>query len=357
MNNRLNGFIILFFFQFLCPDIIAQNLVQDTLTISFKETPEINIPVVIDTVIDARDENESFIGRYEVNKYWIVPVDLLIRSDDSLPSVIKKMFSNEPSSSNLHFKLLIDKFQLNKNLNSYIYPHFKLNSSIQLYRLNESKEYEFIGRLIYESTHRENFFSDDIKEGFEAVVKKWQYDFTHDLRSISHDSLLSQLPLPENYRSENVQTQWINFYSGLDYIYGLKDYLIDGEIYFSDREARKLFYRNGYGIRYRNSDTFESIEFGLSVDYLQYRINPRLIFKLKSQIFIGVNNWKDYKTYEHEIYDAFIGDLGFSQSLVYNPLDKNAFIFGIGIAEDITYIYSKDFRIHAGLLFHLGIKL
>ena len=139
--------------------------------------------------------------------------------------------------------------------------------------------------------------------------------------------------------------------------YNFQNYLIDAEIYFSNREARNWFYRNGYGIRYRDSDTFESIEFGLSVDYLHYRINPHLILKLKSQIFLGANNWKDYKTYEHDFYDAFIGDLTFSQSLLYNPLDKSSLILGIGLSEDFTYIYSKNFRIHAGILFHFGIKL
>jgi hypothetical protein len=354
MNIVLRLFVVFFLIHL---NLYAQDIFQDTLTISFKEIPEIKIPVIIDTVIDERDESESCIGIYEVDKYWIVPVDLLIQSDVPLASAIKNMFSNGLCSSKLNLKLLVEKFQLNKNSNSYIYPHYKLNSSIQLYRLKESKEYQFMGRLIYESTHREKFFSDDLKEGFEGVVKDWRYDFARDLESLSNDNLLSQDPLPENFRSENDNAKWINFCSGLDYIYGLEDYLIDGEIYFSHREAQHLFYRNGYGIRYRNSDSFESIEFGLSVDYIQYRINSRLILKFKSQLFIGANNWKDYKTYEHKLYDAIIGDLSLSQSLVFNPMDKSSILFGIGLAQDLTYIYSKGFRINLGALFHLGIKL
>ena len=58
-----------------------------------------------------------------------------------------------------------------------------------------------------------------------------------------------------------------------------------------------------------------------------------------------------------EFYDAFIGDLSLSQSIVYNPLDKNSILFGIGLSEDLSYIYSKGLRFHTGILFHLGIKL
>ena len=41
----------------------------------------------------------------------------------------------------------------------------------------------------------------------------------------------------------------------------------------------------------------------------------------------------------------------------YNPLDKRSFIFGIGLFENLYYIYSKDVEFQVGLLFHIGIKL
>ncbi len=217
--------------------------------------------------------------------------------------------------------------------------------------------YKYFGSLLYENTIGKNLFSDDLKEGLESVLHAWQNDFVNDVANISEHNHVSANPLLENFRCDNEDVSWTNLYGGLDYIYGLKDNLIDGEIFFSNRESKKWFYRNGYEIRYRNSDTFESIEFGLSVDYLQYRINPQFIFKVKSQLFIGANNWKDYKTDEHQFYDAFIGDISLSQSIDYNPLDKNSIILGIGLSEDLTYIYSKNFRIHACVLFHLGIKL
>jgi len=335
----------------------AQNIIQDTLTISIKQIPENEIPVVIDTVIDAREEDEFCIGTYEVKKYWIVPVDLLIQTDRPLRSAIKNIFSQTLFPTKPNLRLLIDKFELSKNSNSYIYPHYKLNASIQIYKLNESDKYHYLGRLIYEKTRRKKFISDDLKKGFEVVVEDWQHDFVSDLESISKNSRLSQDHLPENFRTKNNEIRWKNFYSSFDYIFGLEDQLLDGEIYFSDRESRRFFYRNGYGIRYRNSEAFESIELGLSIDFLQYRINPSFMFKLKTQLFVGFNNWNDFDVYEHEFYDAFIGDFSFSQSLVYNPIDKRSLIFGIGLAEDLTYIYSQIFRIHAGILFHLGVKL
>jgi len=350
-------FFVLFFIYFYSFVVSAQNLIQDTLLITFNDFSSSNVPLIFAEVEDSREQGKNGLGIYERNKYWIIPVDLLIQSEESLSQEIQAMFPPRDATDSVQYKLEIKKFRLNKNTNSFVYPHYVLNAIFNIYHSKISDSSKYLGSLLYENTIGENFFSEDLKEGFESVLHSWQSDFGNDMKIISEGNHLFQNLILENFRIEADEVKWINLYGGIDYIYGLKDYLIDGEIYFSNREARKWFYRNGYGIRYRNSDTFESIEFGLSVDYLQYRINPRLIFKFKSQLFIGANNWKDYKTYDHEFYDAFIGDISFGQSLIYNPLDKTAFIFGIGIAEDITYIYSKDFRINVGLLFHLGIKL
>jgi hypothetical protein len=145
---------------------------------------------------------------------------------------------------------------------------------------------------------------------------------------------------------------------GFDGMLGSNDNLLDNEIYFSHREAGKRFFRSGgYNIRYRNANDFESIEFGLSNDYLFYRLSPKLLLQGKSQIMFGLNRWKDIQTTKHKLYDAVILDYSMSQSLVFNPLDKRSILFGIGLMENIFYVYSKDFQFQAGPLLHLGIKL
>jgi len=355
---KISLHVILFnFLIFTFYSLNAQNIIQDTLEISFDKIATDEMSVVIDTVIDQREQQLNRIGDYEINKYWVIPVDLSIQTKKPLSALLKNIFPNQFSLTENHLKLIIDKFEVNKNSNSLFYPHYRLNSFIQVYELDDSEGYRFVGNLVYDNTVREKLFSDELKEGFEAVVKDWQNDFVQDLIIISNDSFVHQNLLPENYRIDTTEVSETNFYGGIDYIYGLNDYLFDGEIYFSNREAGNWFYRNGYGLRYRNSDTFESIEFGLSVDYMNYRFNHQFLLKLKSQLLFGVNNWLDYKTNEHEFYDAFIGDLSLSQSIEYNPLDKSFLIFGLGVAENLYYIYSKGLRVDAGLLVHIGIKL
>jgi hypothetical protein len=342
---------------FVC-NTSAQNLIQDTVVVSFAKLEDINsIAVVIDTIIDARAGKTNCIGRYEINKYLIVPVDLLILTEGPLSENLKNVFSYSDSNVTSKFKAVIDKFWLSKNTNSLFNPHYCLNASIHLHRIDGNNQSAYLGQLLYESTQREKLWKEDLKHGFNSVVEIWQKQFTQDLITLLNDSLFSSNKPFHNLRPGMNNVKWINFYGGLDYILGTADQLFDGEIFFSHREANTKFFRSGYALRYRMSKKFESIEFGNSVDYLLFRLSRNLIFRLKSQLFIGVNRWKDYESSEHNILDMFIGDFSLSQSLILNPLDTSFILLGCGLSQDLSYIYSQGFNVQWGFLFHLGLKI
>jgi hypothetical protein len=145
--------------------------------------------------------------------------------------------------------------------------------------------------------------------------------------------------------------------AGLDFSVGTQGLMMDGDIFFGHREAQKRFFRSGYSVRYRYSETFESIEFGLSNDYWFYRCRPSLVFRAKSQLMYGFNRWNDVKTADHKIWDAFIINYSLSQSLIYDPLDKRSIVLGLGLVEDLYYVYSKSAQFQLGLLVNLGFKL
>ena len=351
----LSALLLLLFFTYTVG--FTQELVQDTLIVSLSKLDTSLSTVVIDSVHDSREEHPSFLGRYEVNKYWFIPVDLLILSDQTLTANIKSTFSNFSSENFTRIKLVIDNFKISKNENSLFYPYYALNASIQLYKLESKDNNEYLGNLLYEQIEGVPFFGNEIKDGFESVYESWKRKLVKDLSNISDPDKKNKLSNLYNFRNTRYNGKLTNMHIGTSFIITPEDVILDAEIFFSNREANQFFFRSGYGIRYRNSDKSESIEFGISVDYLFYRLSQSLIFKLKSQLLLGVNRWKDYKSNEHKLYDMFIGDISFSQSLLLDPLDKSSFIIGLGISEDFSYIYSRDLKFNVGILMHLGLKL
>ncbi len=338
--------------------ISAENLIQDTLFVSFSEQNDISfLNSLIDTVIDARKLDPHYLGNYEINKYWIIPVDLLIYTEHPLSENFKNIAGQLKSKSTEKLKIVIEKFWLSKMTNSLIYPHYRIDASVQLYDMSSQLQPAMKGQLLYEVIYREPLFKDDLKEGFESVIRIWENDFADDLEKVTQDSFSSSDPNMTNFRKELKEIKWINLMAGIDYIFSYHERFIDGELLFSHRESRSVLFRSGYGLRYRRSEKFESIEFGSSVDYLFYRFNNNFQMQFKSQILIGVNRWKDYKTYDHKFYDAIILDFAFNQKVTFNPLDRNSLLVGFGLSEDMSYIYSRGFNIQFGFLISLGLKL
>jgi len=333
--------------------LFAQTLVQDTLLVSFEKLDTLKSEVFIDTIIDGRGEDPNHIGIYEKTRYLFVPVDLLIYTGKPLNTALKDIMEMpENNDSSIPLRLIVDEFTLQKK-SSYL-----LYSSISLYQKSGSNgNGEFKGQLLYETAYKNPIFRDNLKKGFESVTQNWHREFCSDLTEISQAFKNGQTPVLANFRKQPYSGRRVNMITGIDFIAGNHGWITDGEIYFSHREARNKFTRSGYNIRYRHGDTYESIEFGVSDRYLFYRWRNKSIFRLKSQFMIGFNRWNDYKTVNHKIWDAFIIDYSINQSLIYNPLDKRSLVFGIGLHENIYYIYSKRLKLQFGLLLNIGLKL
>jgi hypothetical protein len=341
--------------------LFAQKLVQDTLIVSFAST-DLAKPVahfVIDSVIDRRHEDARVLGRYEKKKFLFIPVDLLVCTTKPLNHEILGVLqqSNRKSIDSLQFQIIIDEFMLSRKTNSLLYPRYILNAAISLFNESASSDSEYIGQLLYELKIRKPIFGNNMKEKYESTLRRWQQEFVENLYTIQENSDFHSLHL-DNFRTQPYNGRPTNMLFGFDGILSSKSQMLDTEIYFSHREARKRFFRSGgYNIRYRDADDFEAIEFGLSNDYLFHRFSSNLLFRWKSQIMLGVNRWQDIQTTEHKLYDAVILDYSMSQSLVFNPIDKRSILVGIGLLENVFYVYSKGFQFQVGPLLHLGFKL
>jgi len=337
----------------------AQKMVRDSLLVSFENplpVPVLQVP--IDSIRDLRGESPRTVGKYEVSHFLFIPVDLDVRTEKPLNREILQAFNSSADSTTVpRIRLAIDNFDLSKNSGSWFFSRYLLNADFRVYWYY-SDSTRFIGEILYEVPRRSGIFGDKLKIGFQNAIYDWQQVFASDLNTIAVNLVADQTPRLENLRSEVYTGKSINLYSGVSYIRYPDSHIIDGEMFFSHREARQRFIRTGgYQIRLRNTDDFESISFGLSRDYLFYRLNRHFVLRAKSQLMLGVNRWKDFLTFDHKIYDAMIFEYVLGQDLIYNVLDKRSILFGIGLQENTFYIYSKDWQFKIGLSLYLGVKL
>jgi hypothetical protein len=238
-----------------------------------------------------------------------------------------------------------------------LFPRYLLNAAFRVYWYLPDSAC-FIGEILYEIPRRPALFGDKLKNGFQKVIYQWQQEFSTDLNTIAVSLTDNQTPRLENFRAEAYTGKSINLYSGISYIRYPDSHVIDWEMFFSHREARRWFIRTGgYQLRFRNATDFESLSFGLSRDYVFHRLKHNFVFKVKSQLMLGVNRWKDIQTINHEIYDAAIFEYVLGQDIVYNVLDKRSILFGIGLQENVFYIYSKKLQFMMGVSIYLGVKL
>jgi hypothetical protein len=339
--------------------LFAQKLVRDSILVSF-ENPHLNqvLEIPIDSIPDLRNTSPHTIGKYEVTKFLFIPVDLDIYTEKPLRREILQTLNSPANQSSLpKFRLVINEFNLSRNSGSWLFPRYLLNAAFQVY-WHQSDSTHFIGEILYEIPRRPAILGGNLKTSFGKVINKWQQNFITDLNTIANSLAAGETPRLENLRTDIYTGKSINLYSGISYIRYPNSHVIDGEMFFSHREARRWFIRTGgYQVRFRNADDFESLSFGLSRDYLFYRLNRNFVFKGKSQLMLGINRWKDIQTTNHEIYDALIFEYVLGQDIVYNVLDKSSILFGIGLQENVFYIYSKDWQFKIGFSIHLGIKL
>ena len=339
----------------------AQSLVQDTLYVSFPSNENLqNSPgIVIDSIQYVNQKDTRVLGIEEKKEFLIVPVDLYICTRRPLHREIASSLnlSRQTDNDSTAYTIVIDDFSLSQTSASLFYPCYSLNAALSLFRHGQFPDSDFIGQFLYETKKRKSLFRDNRRKAYEDLLLRWKHDFISDLNVIEASSP-RDLRLMGNYRAHRNKSHPVHMMAGCNGIMTSENELLDVEIFFSDREARTLFYRNGgYNIRFRMADKFESIEFGLSNDYLFRRLSRTMVLRWQSQLMCGVNRWKDIRTRKRKIYDAVILDYSMSQNLIFNPIDRRHILFGIGIMEGINYIYSRNIHFEIGLLLHLGIKL
>jgi len=352
-------FLVILIICSLHVELFAQRLVQDTLSVSIQSKNQKAKLVVPVRFHDKRDAFRKFIGKDETTHFVFIPVDQLIYTRKPLAEEIASTLKRDPDNqTDVRLDLDIRYFWVSEKSSSLLYPHYQLNAVFSVYKTMENQQSEYVGDLVYDTYSYKPVWESNKRKGFSRVLTKWQGQFVEDINQFTHKNSLENKHLPDNLHSSVWDRNPLNMLGECDVMVGSDFYLTDFQVWFSDREADSWFIRSGgYNLRYRNMKQYEAIEIGLSIDRLYYRLNPGFLFALQSNLMVGINRWKDMDTADHTLYDILCADLSLSQSIQYNPLDKNSLIIGAGIYEEIIYNYVDDYTFNLALMLKIGIKL
>ena len=214
-----------------------------------------------------------------------------------------------------------------------------------------------IGELIFDTGSTIFFINAKLKKGYENIFGIWCLELFKNLRSVSQHLGNNQNPLPYNFRFSQPGFPWMQLSTGAEIILLQKGFLIDSYLTFSYPETKRLFNKSARTLRFRREKKFDSIEYGLVNGSLNYRLNSKFLLQFKYDLFFGINRWKDMNVTKHKVYDALIGDLSFSQSLIFHPIHKKTLFVGFGLFQNAYYIYSKNFQFQPGLIINAGLQL
>jgi hypothetical protein len=350
----------LFFICFLQTHVVwSQKLIQDSLLLNFENDLSKTIPfsIKIDTVLDFRDVPYSrLIGIDEVNKYVFVPVDLQLVTSRPFANVVQDALPETASDAKEHLSLGICHFDIS-NRAGFLFKRYQINALVRLYHPFNADSLMPVGELILESSGTKFFTKAELKRGYESVFQVWNQKLAHDLVSVVKGMENEGTPLPYNFRSYSPNAPWMQLNVGGNFVLANDGFLIDGSLHFAYPEAKRLFFNSAGILRFRHQQKFESIEYGLLNNTLNYRLNNRYLFQFRSHLLLGLNRWKDMKTVKHKLYDALIGDFSITQLLHYHPRFARTPIFGVGLYQSVYYIDSMSFKFQFGAVFHLGRQL
>lgn len=329
----------------------AQKLVLDTLIIHLNPVlPEsIDIPVSIDSVMDLRTvDNPCLLSIDEIKQYAVIPVDRHILSAKPLAQVVQQALPFTPDSDT-HISLGIRHLEFDKQTHFLFLNRSTLTASVQFICKGHTTPAVFYYEISFDRFYK----NPPLRASYQKNFTRFIHDLAADLSAYS-STLSSKHDNPAEYHPGS---PWYFLHTGSDIIYTFSGYLIDGYLYFSHPETQRTALRTGGVLRYRHENDFESLEYKLANDLLYYRLNKIAAIRLKSQLLLGINRWKDVNRVKHELYDAVIVDLSLAQSIHYFPVNRKTILLGVGIQESLYYIYSHGFQFQAGLLFHVGIQL
>lgn len=324
----------------------GQKLVLDTLVVPLRFPPLAAPLCRIDSVRDLRNVDDPALLDYgETTQYVFVPVDQKILADRPVCDVIADAFGAASSDSAKTVWLGLRHFDFSQQKHFLFQRNAHLYASVWLYKDSTRPA----GELIYDCTISRWMKGFKSKERFQILFE----DFLHQL-----DGDLSQnMNRSIHYRPCSESNPWMQLFADGDFVLLPHGWMIDGSLDFIYPEAQNTFIRSPGMLRYRSEKRFESIEWGMACDRASKRIDPNWTFRGDSQLFWGLNRWKDSKTIQHELWDVLIVDYSLGAGVHFQPKIGRGPVFGFGVQVSVNYVYSLDVRFQAGVFIQIGMQL
>jgi len=327
----------------------AQSYVADTLTINFSSGILKKFPSVLKT-LDFRDENPRFVSMFEKKKFLFFPVDQIVLTPKPLTCYFE---NNLQLNAYPAYQLDIHDFYLHYN-ESWFNRSVKLNAYMGLSKIDARNDTTYLGIFYYEESKKFKK-KDSIAYCYNNLWNRFASGFYSDLSVIVSDSVPNHQTTRYHFRKGQKAAKK-NLYISTDVYYGYTFGGIDADIWFSEPEMAQKFKRNPRMFRYLNYGNRQSVGFSAKVSLLNYRINDSWLFQNKHGFIFGFNKWNDVDEAKRTFEELFLFQYALSQRIVYNPLNKSGFIFGVGLMEEASYIIYNDPIFSVGVLFNCAYK-
>jgi hypothetical protein len=352
MFRNFTLFLVLIF---SASHLAGQKMVYDSLVIDFGKN-NLSINAFVDTVRDLRNLPHNCVSINEKTKYVFIPVDNLFVIKKSLANEIRLMFLQKPDSiAGKKYRLEINEFVIDSR-KSLFRATYTCNAAISVYSLDSTMKPHFTGTLLYENNISLSPKKKHPALGYEKIITDWKMHFFGDFQVINSCYGKDQICSLSNFRQELNATKK-NMLTNIETCLGTDSWLADGEIIFSRPEAQKSFFREAYSLRYRNEKKYEAFETSIINKQNCLRVSDAFLFILKSKFFLGFNRWKGDEYKNHGLEDVLNLDLSISQNMVWNRFYKNGVTIGLGVMENLTYIYSESYKFKLYAVVQLGIKI
>ena len=329
----------------------AQKLVLDTLLVKCNpDSLAINLSLPrIDTVYDERGVDDPALLDWDEKKQYIfIPVDQKILAHRPVAEVIQNALKAGDENSGECIRLGLAHLDFSDQKQFLFRNVFRLHASLFVYEKDKA-----VGELVYRCQSPRWFRGLKIRRRYQSLIGELVRRIGSDLNGKNSIAIQNLA----NCRMISKQNPWMQLQAGSEMtLLTDGDFIIDGYLTFVYPEIRKRWIQSVGTMRYRHMDRFESIEWGLTSDWMMQRYHPDWALRFKSQLMIGINRWKDMKTYKHKLYDVFLLDLSLGQSLHYVGKNRRSITLGLGLIENVYYIHSTGIRIDAGLMIQAGVQ-
>ena len=143
-----------------CKAGIFDQFIQDTLTVELSGPDSLQpLSVRIAEIKDNRDVPGAVLKISERNRWAFVPVDLLIQSHPPVLDFLKQYCIIGNPSKGVSLRVSLLTFRLEESSGSLVYPHYQLNSTVQIERGTSDSTGVPAGYFYHECYLRKPLFS------------------------------------------------------------------------------------------------------------------------------------------------------------------------------------------------------